>query len=46
MVTLSFIGWFILCLLSLGIGFFWLIPYIETSHAKFYEELLAEDNEQ
>lgn len=46
LLDLSFIGWFILCLLSLGIGFFWLIPYIETSHAKFYEELLAEDNEQ
>ena len=37
----SFIGWAILCCLTLGIGFLWLQPYIEASHAKFYEELKA-----
>ena len=37
----SFIGWAILCLFTLGIGFLWLQPYIEASHAKFYEELKA-----
>lgn len=40
-LDLSFIGWFILCLFSLGIGFLWLQPYVEASHAKFYEELKA-----
>ncbi len=40
-LDLSFIGWAILCLFTLGIGFLWLQPYIEASHAKFYEELKA-----
>jgi uncharacterized membrane protein len=35
----SFIGWALLCILSLGIGFFWLIPYIQLSQANFYEDL-------
>jgi len=34
---LSFIGWGILCILSLGIGFLWLIPYVNSSIANFYE---------
>lgn len=34
-----FIGWFILCLLTLGIGFLWLIPYMQVSHAKFYDDI-------
>lgn len=40
-LDLSFIGWAILCILTLGIGFLWLQPYVEASHAKFYEELKA-----
>lgn len=43
-MDLSFIGWAILCCLTLGIGFLWLQPYIEASHAKFYEELKARRN--
>jgi len=39
---LSFIGWFILCMLTLGIGFFWLVPYVKTAVAAFYEDLKAE----
>ncbi len=38
-MDLSFIGWILLCILTLGIGFLWLQPYIESSHAKFYDEL-------
>ena len=34
-----FIGWSILCLFTLGIGFLWLTPYIMTSQGAFYEEL-------
>lgn len=44
LLDLSFIGWWVLCLLSCGIGFLWLSPYVETAHAKFYEELKARQN--
>lgn len=36
---LTFIGWGILCVFTLGIGLFWLEPYVETSVANFYEEV-------
>ena len=36
---LSFIGWFFLGLLTLGIGFFWIGPYIYTTMAAFYEDI-------
>lgn len=36
---LSFIGWDILCLFTLGIGFLWLSPYIQASEANFYQNL-------
>ncbi len=36
---LSFIGWAILCLFTLGIGYLWLYPYIKASEANFYEDL-------
>jgi uncharacterized membrane protein len=39
---LSFAGWFILCLITLGIGFFWLIPYAQTAQASFYQDVKAE----
>lgn len=42
LLQLSFIGWAILCCLTLGIGFLWLAPYIQTSNAVFYEELKGE----
>jgi uncharacterized membrane protein len=35
-----FIGWFFLCILTLGIGFLWLIPYFMVSNARFYETLI------
>lgn len=34
---LSFIGWIILGILTLGIGFMWIFPYIITADAHFYE---------
>lgn len=40
-LDLSFIGWALLGCLTLGIGFLWLQPYIEASHAKFYDEMKA-----
>lgn len=39
---LSFIGWAILACLTLGIGFLFLSPYIETACAHFYEDLKKE----
>lgn len=39
LLDLSFIGWFILCLFTFGIGFFFLQPYIQVAHAAFYEDL-------
>ena len=41
-LCLSFIGWGLLCILTLGIGFFWLIPYQYTAVAAFYEDVKAE----
>jgi len=41
-LELSFIGWFLLCILSLGIGFIWLSPYVQTAHAAFYCDLKEE----
>ncbi|WP_333603633.1 DUF975 family protein [Lactobacillus acetotolerans] len=37
--NLSFLGWFILGLITLGIGFLWLVPYYQTSRANFYRAL-------
>ena len=42
---LSFIGWFLLALLTAGIGFLWLSPYVETAKAAFYNDLKAEHGE-
>lgn len=41
LLQLSFIGWFLLCCITMGIGLLWLQPYIITTEAKFYEELKA-----
>jgi uncharacterized membrane protein len=41
-LQVSFIGWILLSLLSLGIGFLWLAPYITTSNAAFYNELVTQ----
>ena len=38
---LRFIGWILLGILSLGIGFLWIVPYISISFAKFYEDVKA-----
>ncbi|HDK7167492.1 TPA: DUF975 family protein [Clostridium botulinum] len=36
---LSFILWYILGMLTLGIGFLWMIPYVKSAEAVFYDEL-------
>ena len=39
-----FIGWFVLSLLTLGIGFLWFWPYYMTSNTCFYEDLLRQQH--
>jgi uncharacterized membrane protein len=34
-----FIGWALLCIPTLGIGFLWLIPYMTVSMAAFYDDV-------
>ena len=41
-LLLSFIGWAILCVFTLGIGTLWLTPYTQTSVAAFYEDVKAD----
>lgn len=41
-LSCRFIGWGLLCILTLGIGFLWLIPYTQISIAKFYDDLKAD----
>ena len=41
-MELSFIGWFLLCILSLGVGFIWLSPYYRMAHVSFYNNLKEE----
>ena len=41
LLNLSFIGWGILSLFTLGIGLLWLIPYVTTSLASFYNQRIA-----
>ena len=38
-LQLSFIGWDLLCILTLGIGNLWLIPYKQAAEAAFYREV-------
>ena len=39
---LTFTGWGILCIFTLGIGYFWFVPYMNASLAEFYEEVKAD----
>jgi uncharacterized membrane protein len=46
LLLLSFIGWFLLCIPTLGIGLLWLMPYVYTTQASFYEDLRLKYEEQ
>ena len=43
-LQLSFIGWWILGSITLGIGFLWIYPYYKLTMANFYRDLVANDN--
>lgn len=38
-LCLSFIGWAILSVITLGVGYLWLMPYVQSTSAAFYEDL-------
>ena len=38
-LELTFLGWDILCMLTLGIGYLWLGPYKQATFAAFYKDL-------
>lgn len=42
LLDLSMVGWLLLSILTLGIGFLFLVPYNYTAHAAFYEDLKAQ----
>lgn len=39
---LTFIGWFLLGIITCGIAFFWISPYMYTAVAHFYEDITAD----
>ena len=41
-LQLSFIGWILLNVLTLGIGMLWLMPYMMTTLAAFYQDVKSE----
>lgn len=43
LLGLSFIGWALLCILTLGIGFLWLTPYMQATFVQFYFELKGDE---
>ena len=42
-LNFSFIGWAILCVLTLGVGTFFLMPYIAAANAEFYVEFKSKE---
>ena len=40
----SFIGWFFLSIFTFGIGLLWLLPYMMTAQAAFYQDVKKEYN--
>lgn len=43
-LNLSFMGWMILGIFTLGLLYFWLIPYMSVTQSNFYNALLEEEN--
>ena len=41
LLELSFIGWAILAVFTLGIGCLWLLPYMQVAQVCFYEEIIG-----
>ena len=45
-LQLSFIGWYLLCILTLGIGFIFLSPYVSAATAEFFNEVSGKNMEK
>lgn len=43
---LSFIGWILLGIVTIGIGFIWIAPYMSVTYAHFYNTIRAEYEEK
>ena len=41
-LILYYLGFSVLCIFTLGIGFLWLFPYIQVTNAKFYDDVKRE----
>lgn len=39
-LNFRFLGWALLSVLTFGIGFFWLMPYMAVSYANFYDDVI------
>lgn len=46
LLELSFIGWMILGALTLGIGYIWLVPYLQVTIACFYDEITSSQSKK
>jgi len=44
-LLLGFLGWALGCILTLGVGFLWLLPYVNTTMVNFYENLMKPNQE-
>jgi len=44
-LDLSFLGWFFLSILTLGIGYIWLVPYIQITTVNMYTNLKQNNSE-
>lgn len=45
-LQLSYLGWALLGVLTLGIGYLWLVPYITTVNMNFFNKLVGYDSAQ
>ena len=45
-LTFRFFGWMLLSILTLGIGFLWLLPYLYVSSGNFYNDISKNDLEE
>ncbi len=46
LLDLSFIGWIFLSLITLGLGFIFLVPYMGVAHAAFYEDVKSRGGDE
>lgn len=42
LLCLSFIGWIFLSIFTLGLGLLWLLPYMQTTYAAFWEDIRSQ----